>query len=438
MAAPFQPAAGGYTVLRCADAKRRATKLWSWNLTLNQWTRHDYNAGMWFHPTEENTNSLDELFDGIVRNSANPTALVIRGALKPAHREARMGNPKLRVRRNKLKKSDSEPFFDEIARCWIMVDFDNFLLRESDDLVDDPESAVAHAIQELLPPCFHDAHCFFQLSASAGFVPGVLKCHVFFWLSAPIANSMLKAIMKQCAPRLSDFSVYQAVQPHYIAAPIIQGGHDPIPYRFGWIDGIDDAVTLPALQKPKPPKGGPIPHVVGRELEDHLASFGDGPGLDGFHTPLLRCTMAYARRCLRYGGRDDVTMKAILTKTIQQVQTAPSRRSVDEYLADAKQQMAIDGAFALLLNGDTDHQPGQKPHFEPASGDIDEGRQTLRDLLTAMLKRVQGWHADKSDAKPAAEQAGIAAVVGMGKAPSCGNCCCPTSIPWDLPNSPIA
>jgi hypothetical protein len=417
VAAPFQPAAGGYTVLRCAKRGAFATKMWSWNPTLNQWLLRTYSAGMWFHPTEENAKSIDQLFLAIVRISADPAAMVIRAALMPAHREALSRDPNLKVRRNKLKKAaEADPFFDETERCWAMIDIDNFPLRASDDLVDDPESAVAHAIQELLPSCFRDVRCFFQLSASAGFVPGILKCHVFFWLTAPIADALLKAIMKQCAPRLADFSIFQAVQPHYIAAPIIQGGPDPIPHRFGRIDGIEAAVTLPPLVEAEPNgQGNGTSHIVGRAVEDHLACFGDGPGLDGFHAPLLRSTLAYARRCLRYGVRDDAAMKATLAKAIKEAPTGSSRHSVDEYLSDTYQQHAIDGAFTLLLNRETDPQPAAKPYFEPATGSIEQGRQKLRDLIVETLKRIHDWHAAKADEKPPAEQAGIAGVVGSGK-----------------------
>jgi hypothetical protein len=108
-------------------------------------------------------------------------------------------------------------------------------------------------------------------------------------------------------------------------------------------------------------------------------------------------------------------MKATLTKTITGAPTGPSRHNVDEYLSDAKQQDAINGAFALLPNGETDPQPAAKPYFEPATGSIEQGRQKLRDLIVEILKRTQNWHAAKADGKPPAEQAGIAGVVGSGK-----------------------
>jgi len=38
--------------------------------------------------------------------------------------------------------------------------------------------------------------------------------------------------LRQHAPGITDLSVYQGVQPHYVASPIIEGGPDPIPRRF--------------------------------------------------------------------------------------------------------------------------------------------------------------------------------------------------------------
>ena len=124
-----------------------------------------------------------------------------------------------------------------------MIDIDNFPLRPSDDLADDPESAIEHAISELLPPAFHDAEAWWQLSSSAGFSAGILKAHVFFWLSEPADNLHIKAVLKQHAPGV-DLAPFNAAQPHYIAAPVIEGGHDPLPRRTGWRKGSDAAVTL--------------------------------------------------------------------------------------------------------------------------------------------------------------------------------------------------
>ena len=41
-------------------------------------------------------------------------------------------------------------------------------------------------------------------------------------------DGVLKRTLRQHAPGITDLSVYQGVQPHYVASPIIQGGPDPI------------------------------------------------------------------------------------------------------------------------------------------------------------------------------------------------------------------
>ena len=81
-------------------------------------------------------------------------------------------NPDLLILRRKLKKADYEPSLVEIQCPWLMIDIDNFPLRLSDDLADDPAPAIEFAISELLPPAFHDAEAWWQLSSSAGFSTG--------------------------------------------------------------------------------------------------------------------------------------------------------------------------------------------------------------------------------------------------------------------------
>lgn len=423
---------GGYTVLRAASGKF-ATKQWSWNPTLQQWTKRSYSAGAWFIPTEEVAANLDELATSIQRIALNPSAMIIRGALKPEFRERLRRNPNTQMRKMKLEKPGVVPPFIEVPRQWLMADIDNFFLRALDDLVDDPESAIEHALHEILPPEFQDVRCFWQLSSSAGFVEGVLKSHIFFWLDRPLIDRELKAILKQCAPRLVDLSPYQGVQPHYIAAPIIQGGPDPIPRRFGWLQGSRDYVTLPELQPEQPRRqrssssaghrsagsmgqrssgGGRGSYAGGSgSVEDALAQLGDGEGLYGFHEPLRTATMRYARQCQRYGSRDDDALKAKLTAAIKAAPCGPARSGVGEYLDEVYQQRLIDGAFALL-DGNADNE-AVPPHHAAPVGDIVAARQELRDRVGAFMERTTAWWADDEEAPP--EHAGIAAVLGAGK-----------------------
>ena len=288
--------------------KRYATKQWTWNPTLREWLKKSYDGGKHFTVAEVRAiEGLDDLGACVRSIAANPRAIIIRGALLESERQKTWADPARTVRRLKNKKADAEPVFREIPRQWLMIDIDDFPLRACDDLADDPAAAVEHAVTELLPDCFQDIRAFWQLSSSAGFAPGVLKAHLFYWLTTPVDDATLKKTLRQCAPGITDLSPYQGVQPHYVASPIIKGGPDPIPRRFGWIEGMEDAVVLPAL-KPDTPRtfsaGGGQAHGRAPALEE----LGDGEGLSGFHLPLRTATLSHARRCRRFGGRDDAAL----------------------------------------------------------------------------------------------------------------------------------
>jgi hypothetical protein len=110
-----------------------------------------------------------------------------------------------------------------------MADIDGWIMPEWADLVDNPDKVIEAAIRDVLPPEFHGAKCYWQFSSSMGFVTGVLKVHLFFWLSEPASNTTLKTVLAQNGAGI-DLAPFCAVQPHYIADPVIQGGADPLPH----------------------------------------------------------------------------------------------------------------------------------------------------------------------------------------------------------------
>jgi hypothetical protein len=243
----------GLTLLRTVDGRKkgeivrhRATKTFHWNTTLGEWLKRGYSAGALFTAQERTVGSLAELAAVIEAVRNDPCTFIVRGALAPAMRAAIAANPDHRIRRQKNPAPGREPSLVETLRRWIPIDIDDFPLRDTDDLADDPELVIERAIHELLPPCFHDATCWWQLSSSAGFAQGVLKVHLFFWLTEPADDRTVRAVIAQHAPDI-DRAPFNAAQPLYVADPIIIGGHDPLPRRTGWRHGLDDAVELPAL-----------------------------------------------------------------------------------------------------------------------------------------------------------------------------------------------
>ena len=139
-----------------------------------------------------------------------------------------------------------------------------------------------------------------------GFVPGVLKAHLCFWLSEAQDNAYLRAWFQHFAPYI-DIAPFSAVQPHYVADPKIEGGDDPLPARTGWRHGAVSEVTLPPLPDVTDRSAHTSPHpknakagaagLHAASIADALARLGDGDGLDGFHRPLLAASMQYAHSC---------------------------------------------------------------------------------------------------------------------------------------------
>ena len=400
------------TVLRTV-AGRCATKRWIWRAALNEWSRISYGAGAWFHPAEIPIASLRDLRAVLESISKDPRALIVRGALADRARDALAHNPNHLIRRRKLKRGNVEPDLIEADCPWIMIDIDGFLLRASDDLADDPESAIEYAIGELLPPAFHDAECWWQLSSSAGFVDGMLKCHLAFWLTEPASNPHIKAVFKQQITGI-DPVLFDAVQIHYIAAPIIEGGHDPLPRRTGWRKGSDAAVTLPQLREEPPRQRASTGGGAAGNVQAALQLLGDGDGLQGFHAPLRRATLLYAKR----GNRDDAPFIEALKAAIRAAPRRADRTSVDEYLSEHYLQRLIDGAFSFLA-GNPDVQ-SMRPHHPPATATVEDARSEMADVLRDFLTRCWQWHRhtwEWHQAHPNAEpeQAALVAALGLGK-----------------------
>ncbi len=404
----------GITVLRTVDSAR-ATKRWSWNATLGEWLKISYAAGAWFVPTEHQVTDLAALVSVLDQARRDPCAFVVRGTLTPAAIEAMAAKPDGRIRRRKHQKNGVDPTLAEVPRQWVMIDVDGWPLRASDDLASDPESAIDTAIHELLPDAFQDAECWWQLSSSAGFVPGYLKCHLFYWLAEPADNLHIKAVLKQHAPGV-DRAPFSAAQPHFIADPVIEGGYDPLPRRTGWRRGLEQAVVLPALvaqaARPRPAGSGAAGHAGG--VMDALALLGDGEGGEGFHAPLRAATLRYARECSRYGDRNDAAIKAKLLQAMQEVPRKAERGDLGTY-DDTYLQRLIDGAFALLA-GDAEIQ-GMRPHHKAAVDTLEGARAALVEHVGGFLGRALHWGAlDETErAKVLPEHAALVVGVGAGK-----------------------
>jgi hypothetical protein len=408
-------------------APRYATKRWAWNLTLQQWTKVDYDAGGRFEVAERPVANLHDLARLIDKARQDPRLFIVRGELLPEVREAVERDKHAQFRRAKKEgKKGGKPSLAECARHWLMIDVDNYPLPPWGDLADDPAAVVEEAINDLLPECFHDVECFFQLSASAGFKAGVLKAHLFFWLFEPATNDLLRAFFKVHAPGV-DTAPYNAAQPHYIADPIIDGGHDPLPRRTGWCKGMETEVCLPAVdldqlkaalveKQNRVLSGKGLDPAAVRTIGGALALMGDGDGLSGFHAALLRATFLYARQTPEK-MRDDESLKALCRSAIDVAPRAAtrSRGELDRYKSDAFLDDLIDGAYVRVEQHKRDAPEGQRPFHEAPGHDVEAARAALRGRLRKFLADARAWNETPAEGREAPRHLGLAIDVGTGK-----------------------
>lgn len=141
--------------------------------------------------------------------------------------------------------------FRDAGLSWLCVDVDD--LRRPRTLPPGHlEGAALYAIAHL-PDAFCGAGVVAQWSGSAG-VKGwdVLKLHLWFWLSEPVACKRLRpwADKLKAGGAPIDPALYRIPQLHLTAAPILDGLPDPVEQRTVHIPG--PAVDVEALELPWP------------------------------------------------------------------------------------------------------------------------------------------------------------------------------------------
>ena len=373
--------------MHCAGVGCVATKTWDWKN--GSWKSQHYRAGKWFTAQEFAASGIHELATLLEKVHLAPKAFIVRGGLTAEARSAlSKGNA---IRRLKHPDGRDLASLEEVSRSWVMIDIDKWPLPASADLVESPEHVIEAAIYALLPSEFHDVECWWQLSASAGFATGVLKVHIFFWLREPASNQHIKDVLKQEGVAV-DYALFNAAQAHYVAAPIINGGHDPLPRRTGMVKGSESSVILPTL-KPKAARSyaGTSSSNLPADVEGCLALLGDGDGLEGFHIPLLSATMQYAVEAELTGERDDQALKALLRdRVLSAPRDESSRPDVETYASDQYLTDLIDGAFKRINgNGQSLAEAPLPAHFPRPTMDGAKAAKWLRRIVKAFFNQVE-------------------------------------------------
>lgn len=214
------------TALRTIDGSP-ATKRHIWSD--GNWQTESYSSGQHFAWSQADVSSIESLSARLSAIEGKPSWFIVRG-------EPTRGVKYLR----RVYKGD-DPHFEPVDRRWICIDIDGLE-------VPDGVGHVDHAVHTL-PSYFHGVSVFWQHSASAGIRDdGKAHLHLWYWLNRPVCDFSLREWAKGLRGEYGtpvDSMLYNPVQPHYTALPIIEGAPDPISKRSGLLKGERDELVLP-------------------------------------------------------------------------------------------------------------------------------------------------------------------------------------------------
>jgi len=213
------------------------TKTWKADGTVEA-----YDDGRHFTARVHEVRDLGELSALLARIESKPRTCIIRGAYV-GDELARQRDPEL-FRPGQVRKGYD--YYDDQPLHTVMLDVDGYDCMTADPFAE-PELAVAEFVATQLPDEWCGAGYHWQLSSTHGHPTKReqgLKVHLWFWLATPLTSAQLKAYALMVGLK-ADTALFQPVQPHYTAAPVIEDGDDPFPVRSGLVHGVlGDEVEL--------------------------------------------------------------------------------------------------------------------------------------------------------------------------------------------------
>lgn len=311
-------------------------------------TRSRETPGVYFKAQYRDFSNFREMCEILQEVESDGNTCLVRGDLS-AIVEAR-AVAGFNVRRTKIQHKDDPPGFQPRNQDWIMIDIDKYevpeLERKLCDPAVDPDSAVRHILDKL-PHYFRGVSCWWQFSASQSVYgnSNTVSLHLFFQLDRQVSDNTLRAWAK--SQRLIpghlpvDHSLFDSIQPHYIAQPRFVGMSDPLKTRSGIYEGESTRVVFDVPEEPDTPfeeQGGNIhPLVQTKQLKPHLDQIGDDVGRLGFNDAIKSVVGKYFQL---YGYQaSDLPLKSMLRQAITDAPLKHDRpmtgpQSIEWYMSD--------------------------------------------------------------------------------------------------------
>jgi len=251
--------------------KRNKPQLATKSLIINRQGKrdkiHHFKNGYLGYISVQQFQSFNDFSKLLTRLESNPYAFIVRGSLRDG-----VDLSKTYPRRKVLEKYEAKGqghtvAFKEADEGWLGFDVDKMPLSQlgiTQPINELDISATIRLLLDTYAPELANVSCHYQLSSSCGWTDSTsLSCHLFFILKNPLSNpkakDFAKAVNARAGFELFDTALYQAVQPHFTAAPIIVApAIDPIAgKRSGQLRYADDYLDLDVdkllLDSPKNP-----------------------------------------------------------------------------------------------------------------------------------------------------------------------------------------
>jgi hypothetical protein len=262
------------TVLTCTPGKRAAKAY-----TRIDAPPDDYDAGFEFGVHEHAVHCLDDLHTLLLELAGERDHMVIRGTA--AADVARDGSEL--VPRRCRATPEQPAAFEAAEHHWFALDID-----DCDVPAGAHDRAAVEAWRATLPAGMRAGALVWQWSAKAH-LSETVRGRAWFWSATPVSDGRARLLALDLG---ADRALYNPVQPHYTASPIMpEGVDDPITERVLWFDGGEAVLPEAETKRTHSRDERPLPDVSAI-----VAAVGDANAYTGGRWLLLGAIAGMMRR----------------------------------------------------------------------------------------------------------------------------------------------
>lgn len=289
---------------------------------------------LFFKSAQAQVNGIESLSALLMELEKDPTKAIIRGRL------AEKVDPIKHFRR-KYGRSDGTGTILDASHHWVCIDFDKIDIER---MLGVTWSAgignIIEALVGLLPSEFQGVSYHYQLSSSFGYKKeSSLSAHIWFWMDIEVDDIMLRQVFQNwnnvSGTDLIDVSLYDSIQIHFTAAPVLLDGVDnKITERSGLVKHDLDEVPISQHYMLAP-----------AEIDDswdknkYLKELGDKEGGKGFMIPIRAIIASQLNVIGRSGPITQQQINSLKAWIRDKIEAAPvsikrDRAELDRYKSD--------------------------------------------------------------------------------------------------------